>query len=280
VIRLERARAASAIPKAFRGTGRIDKLLLLVEGKRTGELVFDSDVWKAAKKQLKKEAAGKCAYCEAPTSAVAHGDVEHFRPKSKYWWLAYCYDNYLFSCQICNQLFKKDEFPLEGPMLTEPLLPDEGLTLEELRAAVARFTPDPLNDSEGLPLASHHDALLAEQAHLPDPYLIDPEPLFKWVADPVQKEVALAVRDDSTAAQTAFQAAETFYGLNREELSRLRWSVYRDLEAFRDVLLEGELPPPVQDRIVEVLEEMMAASAEFAGMVRYFVRVEWQLDLG
>ena len=48
---------------------------------------------------------------------VAYGDVEHFRPKSKYWWLAYCYENYLYSCQMCNQRYKKAEFPIFGPEL-------------------------------------------------------------------------------------------------------------------------------------------------------------------
>lgn len=93
MIQLQRVRTAKAIPKAFRGPGRIESLLLLLEGRRAGALEFDAKVWKAAKNQLKKESCGKCAYCEAPTAVVAHGDVEHFRPKDLYWWLAYCYDN-------------------------------------------------------------------------------------------------------------------------------------------------------------------------------------------
>jgi hypothetical protein len=50
---------------------------------RCGE--FNSNVWKVAKPQLKLESGSKCAYCESPTDSVAHGDVEHYRPKSKYW---------------------------------------------------------------------------------------------------------------------------------------------------------------------------------------------------
>ncbi|MEO5741647.1 MAG: hypothetical protein ABIS29_13735, partial [Vicinamibacterales bacterium] len=122
--KLERVRTAAVIPAAFRGPGRIAKSLELLEGHVAGTLEFNSNVWKAAKVQLKRETGGKCAYCESPTDTVAHGDVEHFRPKSKYWWLAYCYDNYLYACQICNQVHKGDEFPVHatgGPWAGPPL---------------------------------------------------------------------------------------------------------------------------------------------------------------
>ena len=110
--KVERLRTAAAIPAAFRGAGRIAKSLELIEGRIGGTLEFKQTVWKAAKPQLKLETGGKCAYCESPTDTVAHGDVEHFRPKSKYWWLAYCYDNYVYACQICNQVHKRDESPI------------------------------------------------------------------------------------------------------------------------------------------------------------------------
>jgi len=42
-----------------------------------------------------------CAWCQCDLH-VAPGDVEHFRPKSLYWWLAYDFNNYLLSCPTCN----------------------------------------------------------------------------------------------------------------------------------------------------------------------------------
>src|SRR5262249_20038659 len=150
--------------------------------------------WKNAKNQLEHESGGKCAYCEADTSVVAHGDVEHFRPKSTYWWLAYCYDNYLFSCQICNQTHKGDRFPIYGTRLESPL-PSSlrfDVTKEDLRAIAAMLAPDPLDDSAGIPMATFVQAITKEEAGLPDPYLVDPEPLFSWIADSVLKEVAIA----------------------------------------------------------------------------------------
>ena len=279
MIQLKRIRDASVIAAAFRGPGRIDKLMDLVRSKRTGKVSFNPKVWKAAKEQLKRESSGKCSYCEAPTSVVAPGDVEHFRPKSKYWWLAYCYDNYLYSCLVCNQQFKGDDFHLGGVRLSEPPLPDENLSDEELRAAVALFTPDPLNDSEGLPWMRYFEVVRAEQALLPDPYLIDAELLFKWVADRYEKEVSIAARDGSPESQRAFQVVNAPYGLNRDELKRRRWIVYRDLEAFYELLGVQSLPEAKRQKIVTILREMMSPEAEFAGMVRYFIRDEWHLDL-
>jgi uncharacterized protein (TIGR02646 family) len=66
----------------------------------------------------------KCAYCEHPEQRKRN-DVEHFRPKGRalrgahvsqthgYWWLAWRWENLLFSCANCNQSpFKLDRFPL------------------------------------------------------------------------------------------------------------------------------------------------------------------------
>ena len=59
---------------------------------------------------------------------IAYGDVEHYRPKAGYrqdaedplgrpgyYWLAYEWSNLLFCCQICNQRFKRNLFPLVDP---------------------------------------------------------------------------------------------------------------------------------------------------------------------
>src|SRR5262245_41753306 len=36
-----------------------------------------------------------CAYCDRDLPGTDRGDVEHFRPKNVYWWLAYVFRNYL-----------------------------------------------------------------------------------------------------------------------------------------------------------------------------------------
>ena len=126
MIPLNRVRTAPPVHANFQKANREKFNLELMKDRRTvlqnsgTTQKFSSGRWREAKPQLLKESNGKCAYCEAPTAVVAFGDVEHYRPKSKYWWLAYCYDNYLASCQLCNQKFKKAKFPLKNSRLKSP----------------------------------------------------------------------------------------------------------------------------------------------------------------
>lgn len=92
---------------------------------------FNSKIYgsKSVKNALIKAQHGKCFLCESKVTHIAYGDVEHFRPKGGsqqsadekklkvpgYYWLAYVWENLFFACQICNQRFKKNLFPLENP---------------------------------------------------------------------------------------------------------------------------------------------------------------------
>ena len=100
---------------------------------------FKDSFWQGLKPNFMKAQFQKCGYCEVQISA--HGDVEHYRPKSEvqellaegtelansrklngrdhpaitelgYWWLAYEWENYLLSCAICNQKYKSALFPV------------------------------------------------------------------------------------------------------------------------------------------------------------------------
>ena len=54
---------------------------------------------KDVKKALEELYHNKCAFCE---TNVERWDVEHFRPKSLYPWLAFSWDNLLLACPTCN----------------------------------------------------------------------------------------------------------------------------------------------------------------------------------
>jgi len=58
------------------------------------------------KQELKTIYYHKCAFCESQAESF---EVEHFRPKSIYYWLAYSWDNLLFCCRACNG-FKSNKF--------------------------------------------------------------------------------------------------------------------------------------------------------------------------
>lgn len=81
----------------------------------------------------------KCVFCEQQTHGTRYkGEVEHFRPVAKYWWLAYTWENLVYACSICNGE-KSDKFPRRGqkatawgdlsqerPLLINPLDEDPG----------------------------------------------------------------------------------------------------------------------------------------------------------
>jgi uncharacterized protein (TIGR02646 family) len=107
------------VPKTLSKRGKEETLKLCAEYDR-GEREFEinSKIYgsKTIKNKLKKAQHGKCCYCETrATPPPSYGDVEHFRPKSHYYWLTYDWDNLLFSCERCNRSFKRAKFPLENP---------------------------------------------------------------------------------------------------------------------------------------------------------------------
>jgi uncharacterized protein (TIGR02646 family) len=138
--------------------------------KKIQKFTFDSSLYghESVKEQLKADQGGKCCYCEAPFTANGYGDVEHFRPKAAYlatnqdkltypgyYWLAYAWSNLIFSCQICNQQFKKNHFALA----------------DESKRATNHHA---------------HDALPHEEPLLIDPTTDDPEAHLTYVAEVVQ----------------------------------------------------------------------------------------------
>jgi len=65
----------------------------------------------------------KCAYCERREESPKNRDADHYRPKTRYWWLAWTWENLLFACDHCNRYEKKDQFPLVDE--TRRLVPED-----------------------------------------------------------------------------------------------------------------------------------------------------------
>jgi len=121
-------------PKYF-STSKVDQAKKRLEEhfgaeERQERLRFDSSLLVPIKKELLKMCNSKCAYCESKLGVISDGDIEYFRPKTgarglnpdeyapkHYWWLAYEWDNLVIACQICNQKYKRDYFPLESETL-------------------------------------------------------------------------------------------------------------------------------------------------------------------
>lgn len=274
MIKIERTRDPLLI-KHYTGANLSKKLENLLEYYYLdkGKIDFKPkarQVWGKAKAQLKVESYEKCAYCEADTAVVAHGDVEHFRPKDTYWWLAYCYDNYTFACQICNQSYKGVHFPISGSPLSPPVLPkSKPRQIAKFAALASTICPDPAISS-----TKTVNALFSkEKSYLIDPYLKDPEKFFAWHADDVVEEVRL-IKNGARGSAAAVQAAEKYLGLNREELCRLRWNEYKTLEIMALAFQNGKFPASVESNLKQQILKHAESKQSFAGMHRYFLR-EW-----
>ena len=71
---------------------------------------------KEIRKELGKIYKEKCAFCEQKQEIM---EVEHYRPKSIYYWLAFSWDNLLLACATCNRN-KSAQFPIENLIIIPP----------------------------------------------------------------------------------------------------------------------------------------------------------------
>jgi hypothetical protein len=274
VIRLTRRRTGADLPAAFKEPKLTQSAHKLIDihyaAQSSGKYEFDSAAWKPAKGALKKDTGNKCAYCEASTSVVAHGDVEHFRPKSKYWWLALVFDNYLFSCQICNQTYKKDHFPVQGAPAAAPVMPRAKPPEPALSVLARSLVLDAslLDDAALLALWG------AEDADLVNPYFEDPEALLIYRADDANEEIWLE-SGGGARADRAMTACSDILGLNREELRRDRYANYLPFAVFKAVL-DNEITDALRKRVVAEVRRQQGRKEPFAGMKRHFAR-RWGL---
>ncbi|GGI93793.1 hypothetical protein GCM10007978_34220 [Shewanella hanedai] len=142
------------------------------EGERSDIINKNQEHWKAIKPVLATLFNHKCWYTEAP-QAGTDVDVDHFRPKKRvqetlkttvphggYWWLAFCLQNYRFSCIVANRRRtdvetgktggKADHFPLceeasRAKMPTCDLEEEQPILLDPLKATdvqLLEFKPD------------------------------------------------------------------------------------------------------------------------------------------
>lgn len=277
MIKLKRIRTEEAIHENFRGTKRVEfeKDLLLEQRKvRRNEIEkqkFPSK-WGVVKDQLLEETSRKCAYCESPTAVVAYGDVEHYRPKSKYWWLAYNYDNYLVSCTICNQKYKKAKFPVLTSMMNAP--PIESNTTDDfIDRKAGSFTIDPLNNDEGFDLNKFLGLHNNERPLLINPYVDDPEKYFAWNVDTTLEEVELVPVGNDDLSEKCVKAAENAYGLNRYDLKKLRYEIYLQYSTHKLYVNDSGASGQIKTISQTMINRMLGVHQPYIGMLKYFENI-------
>lgn len=275
MIKLTRIRTAPPVHTNFFGPGREKINLELLKKKRDGELdapgekKWKSTFWKQSKDQLLTESNQKCAYCETPTRVVMYGDVEHFRPKSVYWWLAYSYENYLPSCGACNQEYKKDFFELKDKAKQlKGLAIGPNMQDADLVRLAPLLTVDPVDDTKGMPMKDFVKELKKEKALLVNPYYDDPAKCLAYKPILETKEVVVVPRTGTYAA--VVKACEALFGINRKELLDLRFQRYTLYMTLKHTLNEPVLSAPVRNAVQNRLSDMVHEKAAYAGMIRYF----------
>lgn len=130
----------TAVPAILNDGGKGDtETQALIQAANRGETQFDfdNDIYghPTVKKVLIALQNGKCCFCQGMVIDTSHGDIEHFRPKGGYqqteeqslqkpgyYWLAYDFSNLFFACQKCNEVYKRNYFPLadESKRATSP----------------------------------------------------------------------------------------------------------------------------------------------------------------
>jgi uncharacterized protein (TIGR02646 family) len=116
--------------------------------KRAKAINKRAKIWGDLKEALRKLSDGKCWYCESRETRSDNA-VDHFRPKNStsedpdhggYWWLAFDYENYRFTCTYCNS-GRKDNATgeLKGKQDLFPLL--AGSTRAKCKADIADEIP-------------------------------------------------------------------------------------------------------------------------------------------
>ncbi|HEX7331392.1 MAG TPA: hypothetical protein VF290_07825 [Pyrinomonadaceae bacterium] len=110
-----------------------DEVEKAVKAARTAAIQNKSDLWSYAGHHVKSIMHEKCWYCETK-EVRSDMPVDHFRPKNSvaecpthpgYWWLAFHWENYRYSCTFCNSRRvdvenqtaggKQDHFPIIQP---------------------------------------------------------------------------------------------------------------------------------------------------------------------
>ena len=232
----------------------------LNKNRRAAAINNRRQIWTDLKPCLEKLAHKKCWYCESK-QIRSDKDIDHFRPKNRvdekdsknhpgYWWLAFDWRNFRYSCTYCNR-------------------PRTDSTSGTTGGKGSRF---PLHD-ETKRCRTPQDLLSDEQ-----PVLLDPteeaDPGFLWfdkdgTARPTSKDPA------SWLYQRAKKSIE-IYRLNHTDLKEVRQSVCSDCTQIvrngDDVLREYERGSLVaQTKFRETLKDLkkrLASNAEYSAAAR------------
>ncbi len=213
-----------------------------------GSTDFSSTIYgnKDVKNVLIESQDYKCCFCESKIGHISYGDVEHFRPKAGwvqdsekmnvpgYYWLAYDWDNLLLSCQLCNQRYKKNLFPLVNP---------------------------------GHRALSHNDNILAEDPVFIHPAVDNPEDYITF-----KDEIPVTMNNNTRGYVTIKKLGLDRELLNEQRRKTL--NLVRDIYNLSKGMPETpkELKDDARKTITKYFESSKKDETEYASMLRSFFR--------
>src|SRR6266702_8013350 len=160
-IELGKLKAALSPEWLAKARNAYEEVRCLPPYKRAEAINERRDIWSELKEKLAQLSHGKCWYCE---SLEVRGDkaVDHYRPKNEvkkcrghigYWWLAFNWENFRYSCQYCNERRKDRKTGKTGgkgsyfPLLNETnRVFDEGEPYEILQEEPKLLDPTVMTD--------------------------------------------------------------------------------------------------------------------------------------
>jgi uncharacterized protein (TIGR02646 family) len=216
---------------------------------------------------------GACAYCGDLVGRTGE-DVEHFRPKAVYWFLAYVYENYLASCRQCNSSRKGSKFDLDAAAVAATDL--QAVKTEK------RLLLDPVLDR----VEKAMTVVMVDNRYLWDVNPTASPLLRKRAAHTIQ---FFALNDDGELVKARSTAVATYLSLTVEGSAAMKQAARRSASryrahggAIRSVVVAQNapqlLPSPAEELqwliedLVEVLQAFRAAARPNTGnrdLVRY-----------
>jgi uncharacterized protein (TIGR02646 family) len=139
------------------------------------KMKFVSNIYgdSSVKDQLASDQHYKCCFCEGKFSDHSYGDVEHFRPKKAhkkykqkkltypgYYWLAYDWNNLMYSCEKCNRTHKGSHSPLQNEATRKTHHTHANALANEDLLLVNPITEDPslfITFDKGIPKPVNHN---------------------------------------------------------------------------------------------------------------------------
>ncbi len=190
------------------------------------------------KTNLKKIYNEKCAFCEQKIRECKDNNledcsqtIEHYRPKGKYYWLAYSWDNLLWCCHRCNQN-KDNHFEIDSNQIEYE---------ESFRENIHTSTNN--------------------YQELENPKMINPE--IESVLDKLSFYDGVIDSNDVRLKYTIKQC-----GLDRDDLNEARQIIIEDfIEKLIDKKLKNE---PLIEDLKELISEFKNQESEFRAL-RYWI---------